>query len=106
MTSFNSGSRCWSADAMPDSSAPATASAMRAQSRSHVRADECERIVEREFLAFRITSIAVFELACFQSALTDNHAVRNTQQLRIREFDPWTGVAIVVQHLDPGGSEL
>src|SRR5882724_6940753 len=106
MTSFNSGSRCWSADAMPDSSAPASTSAMRAQSGSHVRADECERIVEREFLAFRITAIAVLEFACFQSALTDNHAMRNPQQLRIREFDPRAGVAVVVQHLDSGGSEF
>src|SRR5882724_11642382 len=71
-----------------------------------MRADECKRIVEREFLAFRITSIAVFEFAGFQSALTDNHAVRDTQQLCIREFDPRAGVAIVVQHLDTGGSEL
>src|SRR5882757_5344909 len=79
---------------------------MRARSRSHARADEFERIVEREFLAFRITSIAVFEFACFQSTLTNHEAVRDTQQLCIREFDPGAGVAVVVQHLDPGGSEL
>src|ERR1700716_1504770 len=91
---------------MLDSSAPARTSATRARSTSQVRADECERIVEREFLAFRITSIAVLEFACFQSALTDNDAVRNAQQLRIREFDPRAGVPVVVQHLDSGGSEL
>src|SRR4051794_11005629 len=106
MTSFNSGSRCWSAAATPDSSAPATTIAIRARSRSHARADEGGRIVEREFLAFRITSIAVFELACFQSAVTDNQAVWNAQQLRIRKFDPRAGIAVVVQHLDSLGSEL
>src|ERR1700732_4914601 len=91
---------------MPDNSAPATTIAMRACLRSHTRADECKRIVEREFLAFRITSIAVLEFACFQSALTDNQAVRNAQQLRVREFDARAGVAVVVQHLNPGGCEL
>src|ERR1700716_397572 len=91
---------------MLGSSAPARTIATRARSTSHVRADECERIVEREFLAFRITSIAVLEFACFQSALTDNHAVRNAQQLRIREFDPRARIAVVVQHLDPGRSEF
>src|SRR5260370_41286125 len=94
MTSFSSGSRCWSAAATPDSSVPARTIAMRARSRSHARADECERIVEREFLAFRITSIAVFEFACFQSELTDNHAVKNAQQLCIRELYPRAGVAV------------
>src|SRR2546423_4419209 len=100
MTSFSSGSRCWSAHAMLDSSAHATISAMRARSRSHARADECERIAEREFLAFRITSIAVFEFACFHSALADDDAMRNPQQLRIGEFHSRPGIAVVVQHLD------
>src|SRR4051794_40875370 len=106
MTSFNSGSRCWSANALLESSAPATISAIRARSRSHARADECERIAEREFLAFRITSITVFEFACFQSAISHDHPMRNPQQLRIGEFHAWTGIAVVVQHLDPGGGEF
>src|SRR3569833_2264889 len=105
-TACNSGSRCPSATAALESSAPATMKPVRMLLRSHARADVVERIAERELLALRITPAAVFELTRFQPTLSDNQAVRDAQQLRVRELDSRTGVAVVVQHFDSSSSEL
>src|SRR3569833_3204422 len=122
-TAFNSGSRCPSATATLESNAPATRKPVRILQTSQRRADltggidrtgaslhalpdKRERIVEREFLALRVTPAPVFELTRFQPALSDNQAVRDAQQLRVGELDARTGVAVVVQHFDSSSSEL
>src|SRR3954468_177585 len=105
-TPFNSGSRCPSATAALESNAPATRKPVRMLLSSHARADEVECIVEREFLALRVTPAAVLELARFQPTLSDNQAVRDAQQLCVGELDSRTGVAVVVQHFNSSSSKL
>src|SRR5690349_3445926 len=84
------------------------ASAARASAKllTHSRANECQRIVERELRAFGVASAAVFELAGVHAALTHDQPVRNADELCVRELDARTGVAIVVEHFDAGGVEL
>src|SRR5579871_1913835 len=106
-TSFSSGSRWPSAWAVPvRSDSAATKIAAQRRSSSQAGADERERIVDRELLAFRVTATAIFELAGLQATLSDNQAVRNAQQFRIGEFDPRTSISVVIQHFDSSGGEL
>src|ERR1700753_4017134 len=104
MTSRTSGSRCWSADALAETSRPATTPRRgRARSRSQARTHESERILQIELLAFGVASIAILKLSGLQAALSHDYAVRDAEQLGVREFDPRPGVAVVEQNLDAGG---
>src|SRR6185312_7449633 len=122
-TSRSSGSFCWSACATPPrkkiktnaAAPPARSRALRARVSAarerttlfpHSRANERERIVERELGAFGIPPSAIFQLAGFHAALAHDQAMRNADELRVREFDARAGIAVVVEHFDAGGVEL
>src|SRR5580700_11978890 len=70
------------------------------------RTDELEGRLLRDVHAVSAAAMAVFERAGVEAALADDHAMRNTQQLSVRELDPGTGIAIVIQYLDAGSAEL
>ena len=50
--------------------------------------------------------MAVFELAGLEAAIAHDHAVRNADELGVRELDARPLVAIVEQHVDAGGQEF
>src|ERR1700722_15271917 len=50
--------------------------------------------------------MTIFEISSGEAAFTDDDSMRNSHELRIGEFDPRAGVAIVEQHVDAGGIEL
>src|SRR5689334_17902843 len=104
-TSRSSGSFCWSAKAalLPNDSSASAASATLFR---HPRANECQRIIERELGAFGVAPPAIFELAGIDAALAHDQPVRNADELRVREFDARAGIAVVEEHFDAGGVEL
>src|SRR5689334_4972960 len=107
MTASSSGSRCWSAQAMLDTSAPARIrTARRNRSGSKARAHERERVLQRKFLAIRIAPIAIFKFPGLQATLSNDHAVRNTKKLGVRELHSRPGVTVVIEDLDSGGRKL
>src|ERR1700683_5226058 len=111
MTSFSFGSRCWAAgpgSASAHASNEASAARRRCPLRSGVQAlaQEAEGLVHRELGAGAVAAGALLELAGLEAALRHHQAVRDTHKLRVRKLDPGARVAIVVQHLDPGGVEL
>src|SRR5579871_6660512 len=67
-------------------------------------AQEGERLARRKIFALLAAPMAIFELATLQTALGDHEAMRDAQQLRVGEFDPRTGVTVIVHNLDAGGA--
>ena len=59
-----------------------------------------------EVLALAGAAMAVFERAGLETALADDDAMRDAEQFRIGEFDAGARIAIIVEHLDTGCSEL
>ena len=50
--------------------------------------------------------VAVFEQALLQAALAHDHAVRDADELGVRELDAGPLVAIVEQHVDSRGERV
>src|SRR5580658_2384963 len=114
-TACSCGSRCWSAPAAPASirasaanRAPGSAAARctAGYSAAEAPAHEGECLVQGKLGAGAVTARAVFEPARLQAALGHHQAVRDAEELGVGELDARAGVAVVVQHLDAGGSEL
>ncbi len=59
-----------------------------------------------EFAGFATAAMAVFEFAGSQAAITDDHAMRDAEQLGIGELHAGAGIAIIVERVDAGGAEL
>ena len=53
-----------------------------------------------------VAPVAVLQLARFQSPITDNQAMRDTDQLCVRKLDARTNVTIVEQDLEAHGLEF
>src|SRR5579863_6939436 len=109
-TAFSCGSRCWSASAVQVAPRASTASTMASRAflagatlAFEARANESKSAVRRELRARRFAALAVFELAGIQAALGHHQAMGDSQQLRIRELDAGTRVAVIVEDLDAGG---
>ncbi len=65
-----------------------------------------ERIGQRKLFGRFRAPVTVFELAGREAAIAHDHAVRNADELGIRELDARALVAIVEQHVDACGQEL
>src|SRR5579871_3902290 len=110
-TPRSSGSICWSARTCGARQARSAASATPGRARrlpsgGQACADEAECLATWELGARAVAAAAVLELAGLEPALGDDQAVGDAQQLRVGELDPGAGIAVVVQHLDPGGGEF
>src|SRR5882762_985008 len=64
------------------------------------------RIRRGDFRRFGLGAVTIFESPRGQAPFPDDDAMRDADELGIGEFDAWTGVAIVEQHIDAGGVEL
>src|SRR6185312_12372362 len=104
-TSRSSGSRCWSARALPPSSRAVARTALRSQSGSQTRANESERIGCGKFRALRVSSMTILKLSRLQAALAHDEPVGDSEQLGIGKLDPRPCVTVVVQHLDSACGE-
>ena len=51
-------------------------------------------------------TMAVFEQALFQATIAHDHAVRDADELGVRELDARPLIAIVEQHVDSRGGEF
>src|SRR5580704_9532474 len=109
-TSRSAGSSCWSARARGEAHTAAAASASAGReariSSPHARTQEGERFVRGELGAGAVAAMAVLELARLEAALAHHQAMRDAEQLGVREFDAGARVAIIEQHFDAGGGEL
>src|SRR5437016_774067 len=82
---------------------PMTRPGARARLTRQARANEIERIVEGKLAALGLAAMAVLQLARLDPPLAHHHAMRNPEQLRIRELDAGAGVAVVIKGFDAGG---
>src|SRR5215472_12296252 len=117
-TASSSGSRCWSAAAgraAPIATAQLSSRNPRGHrhnarcgcgSRRQASAYEGERFTGGEFRAGGVTAVAVLEPSALEATLRHHQAVRNAEQLRVRELDAGARIAVVVEDLDAGGAEL
>src|SRR5262245_37784517 len=106
-TALSSGSCCRSAKAPGAARArERRAAAKRRSGTLHPGTQETDRIVEREVPRFGVTAAAIRESPGLQAAIGDHHAVRNTQQLCVGEFDAGACIAIIEQHFDASRSEV
>jgi hypothetical protein len=99
----SSGSRCASADAGPASASQAIGSSAAVR---QARANGFEQAIDGKLTGFAGAPVAVFELARGKAAVTDDHAVRDAQQLRVRELHSGPRFAVVVEHVDAGIAQL
>src|SRR5919109_1307773 len=67
---------------------------------------ERERLSRGKLAAVAVAALAILEPARLEPAIRHHHAVRDAEQLGIGELDSGARIAVVVQHFDPGGSEL
>src|SRR5580692_4852979 len=101
-SSFNSGSRCWSACA----DAASTQHRASTLSRSTLGPDISDGILRGDFRRFGRAPRPILELAVAQGTIADDDAMRDAHQFRIGEFHPGPGVAIIEQYIDARGLEV
>src|SRR5690606_30535081 len=102
MMARSSGSRwAWTPCADAPGARPASSSA--ALSRAAQAAQDFRNdVIDGDLGGLAAAPLPVFEPAGRQSAVTDDDAVGNAQQLGVGELDAGPGVAVVVQHVDAG----
>ena len=69
-------------------------------------ADERDGIAQWKLFGGFRSAVAVFELAGGDAAVAHDHAVRDTDELGVRELDARTLVAIVEQNVDSRGQQF
>src|ERR1700676_1396302 len=64
------------------------------------------RIRRGDFRRFGLAAMTIFQIPRGKASFPDDDPMRNSDELRIGEFEARTGVSIVEQYVDAGGIEL